>query len=136
LHRLNQLGTEISIDDFGTGYSSLSYLTTLPISELKIDRSFVRDLGDTPQSSAIVSAIIALARALGLRVVAEGVEKLSQMEVLYNLGCHICQGFLYARPMSPADVERWLQDTQQGQTLPRLSNLTNEPSTRLVSVPR
>ena len=136
LHRLNQLGTEISIDDFGTGYSSLSYLTTLPISELKIDRSFVRDLGDTPQSSAIVSAIIALARALGLRVVAEGVEKLSQMEVLYNLGCHICQGFLYARPMSPADVERWLQDTQQGQTLPRLGNLTNEPSTRLVSVPR
>ncbi|MBU0915665.1 MAG: EAL domain-containing protein [Gammaproteobacteria bacterium] len=136
LHRLNQLGTEISIDDFGTGYSSLSYLTTLPISELKIDRSFVRDLGDTPQSSAIVSAIIALARALGLRVVAEGVEKLSQMEVLYNLGCHICQGFLYARPMSPADVERWLQDTQQGQTLPRLGNLTNEHASRLVSVPR
>jgi sensor c-di-GMP phosphodiesterase-like protein len=64
------------------------------------------------------------------------VEKLSQMEVLYNLGCHICQGFLYARPMSPADVERWLQETQQGQTLPRLGNLTNEPSTRLVSVPR
>ena len=56
----------------------------------------------------------------------EGVEKLSQMEVLYNLGCHICQGFLYARPMSPADVERWLQDTQQGETLPKLGNLTAE----------
>lgn len=114
LHRLNQLGTEISIDDFGTGYSSLAYLTSLPISELKIDRSFVRDLGDTPQSSAVVSAIIALARALGLRVIAEGVEKTSQMEVLYNLGCHICQGFLYARPMPASQIEQWLIDTQSG----------------------
>ena len=118
LHRLNQLGTEISIDDFGTGYSSLAYLTSLPISELKIDRSFVRDLGDTPQSSAVVSAIIALARALGLRVIAEGVEKASQMEVLYNLGCHICQGFLYARPMPASQVEQWLIDTQSGLAQP------------------
>jgi predicted signal transduction protein with EAL and GGDEF domain/FixJ family two-component response regulator len=124
LHRLNQLGTEISIDDFGTGYSSLAYLTTLPISELKIDRSFVRDLGDTPQSGAVVSAIIALARALGLRVIAEGVETTTQMEVLYNLGCHICQGFLFARPMPAAQVEQWLLDTQSGQTLPRISSLS------------
>ena len=87
LHRLNEIGVEISIDDFGTGYSSLAYLTTLPISELKIDRSFVRDLGMTPQSSAVVTAIIALARSLGLRVVAEGVENLRQMEVLHRLGC-------------------------------------------------
>jgi EAL domain-containing protein (putative c-di-GMP-specific phosphodiesterase class I) len=120
LHKLNQMGTEISIDDFGTGYSSLAYLTTLPISEVKIDRSFVRDLGDTPQSSAVVSAIIALARALGLRVIAEGVEKVSQMEVLFNLGCHICQGFLFARPMPPAQVEQWLVDTQSGLILPRV----------------
>jgi EAL domain-containing protein (putative c-di-GMP-specific phosphodiesterase class I) len=120
LHKLNQMGTEISIDDFGTGYSSLAYLTTLPISEVKIDRSFVRDLGDTPQSSAVVSAIIALARALGLRVIAEGVEKVSQMEVLFNLGCHICQGFLFARPMPPAQVEQWLTDTQSGLILPRV----------------
>jgi PAS domain S-box-containing protein len=120
LHRLNQLGIEISIDDFGTGYSSLAYLTTLPISELKIDRSFVRDLGDTPQSGAVVSAIIALARALGLRVIAEGVETVTQMEVLYGLGCHICQGFLFARPMPAAQVEQWLLDTQSGQTLPRI----------------
>ena len=87
LHRLNEIGVEISIDDFGTGYSSLAYLTTLPISELKIDRSFVRDLGMTPQSSAVVTAIIALARSLGLRVIAEGVENLRQMEVLHRLGC-------------------------------------------------
>ena len=118
LHRLNQLGTEISIDDFGTGYSSLAYLTTLPISELKIDRSFVHDLGDTPQSTAVVSAIIALARALGLRVIAEGVEKVSQMEVLYKLGCHICQGFLYARPMPAAELEHWVVDVLSKRSLP------------------
>jgi predicted signal transduction protein with EAL and GGDEF domain/CheY-like chemotaxis protein len=124
LHRLNQLGTEISIDDFGTGYSSLSYLTTLPISELKIDRSFVQKLGDTPQSGAVVSAIIALARAVGLRVIAEGVEKETQMEVLYNLGCHICQGFLFGRPMPASKLEQWLIDTQFGQTLPRIASAT------------
>ena len=136
LHRLNHLGTEISIDDFGTGYSSLSYLTSLPISELKIDRSFVRDLGDTPQSSAIVSAIIALARALGLRVVAEGVEKISQMEVLYSLGCHICQGFLYARPMPADEVELWLQQTQSGQTLPRIAGSNQDNSAKVVGARR
>jgi len=128
LHRLNQLGTEISIDDFGTGYSSLAYLTTLPISELKIDRSFVRDLGDTPQSSAVVSAIIALARALGLRVIAEGVEKVSQMEVLYDLGCHICQGFLYARPMPPHELEQWVVDTMSNRSLPCMGK--RRPSSR------
>jgi predicted signal transduction protein with EAL and GGDEF domain/CheY-like chemotaxis protein len=132
LHRLNQLGTEISIDDFGTGYSSLAYLTTLPISELKIDRSFVRDLGDTPQSGAVVSAIIALARALGLRVIAEGVENVTQMEVLYNLGCHICQGFLFARPMPAAQVEKWLLETQSGQTLPRITSVAANVETSVL----
>ena len=111
LHRLNEIGVEISIDDFGTGYSSLAYLTTLPISELKIDRSFVRDLGMTPQSSAVVTAIIALARSLGLRVVAEGVENLRQMEVLHRLGCGIMQGFLFSRPQPPDDIETWLKQT-------------------------
>ena len=105
LHRLNEIGVEISIDDFGTGYSSLAYLTTLPISELKIDRSFVRDLGITPQSSAVVTAIIALARSLGLRVIAEGVENLRQMEVLHRLGCGVMQGFLFCRPIPPDDLE-------------------------------
>jgi predicted signal transduction protein with EAL and GGDEF domain/FixJ family two-component response regulator len=111
LHRLNEIGVEISIDDFGTGYSSLAYLTTLPISELKIDRSFVRDLGITPQSSAVVSAIIALARSLGLRVIAEGVENLRQMEVLHRLGCVLMQGFLFAKALPPDDLETWLQQT-------------------------
>ncbi|MBL0088400.1 MAG: EAL domain-containing protein [Ideonella sp.] len=111
LHRLNEIGVEISIDDFGTGYSSLAYLTTLPISELKIDRSFVRDLGITPQSSAVVTAIIALARSLGLRVIAEGVENLRQMEVLHRLGCGVMQGFLFSRAVPPDELERWLQQT-------------------------
>ncbi len=111
LHRLNEIGVEISIDDFGTGYSSLAYLTTLPISELKIDRGFIRDLGMTPQSSAVVTAIIALARSLGLRVIAEGVENLRQMEVLHRLGCGVMQGFLFSRPQPPEDIETWLQQT-------------------------
>jgi predicted signal transduction protein with EAL and GGDEF domain/DNA-binding response OmpR family regulator len=111
LHRLNEIGVEISIDDFGTGYSSLAYLTTLPISELKIDRSFVRDLGITPQSSAVVTAIIALGRSLGLRVVAEGVETLRQMEVLHRLGCCVMQGFLFSRAVPPDDLQFWLEQT-------------------------
>ena len=111
LHRLNEIGVEISIDDFGTGYSSLAYLTTLPISELKIDRSFVRDLGITPQSSAVVTAIIALARSLGLRVIAEGVETLRQMEVLHRLGCGVMQGFLFSKAVPPDELQRWLEQT-------------------------
>ncbi|MDB5819482.1 MAG: histidine kinase [Rhizobacter sp.] len=121
LHRLNEIGVEISIDDFGTGYSSLAYLTTLPISELKIDRSFVRDLGLTPQSSAVVTAIIALARSLGLRVIAEGVETLRQMEVLRGLGCSIMQGFLFSKPMPPEELELWLKQTVLPRKAPWIS---------------
>ncbi len=111
LHRLNEMGVEIAIDDFGTGYSSLAYLATLPISELKIDIKFVRDLGLSPASYAIVGAIIALARALGLRVVAEGVESLRQMELLHRAGCSVMQGYLFSRPLPADEVESWLQQT-------------------------
>ncbi|MFY7856618.1 MAG: putative bifunctional diguanylate cyclase/phosphodiesterase [Rubrivivax sp.] len=123
LHRLNEIGVEIAIDDFGTGYSSLAYLTTLPISELKIDRSFVRDLGVTPQSAAVVTAIIALARSLGLRVIAEGVETLRQMEVLNRLGCTIMQGFLFSRPVPPTQLENWLLGTVQQRSAPWMQPL-------------
>ncbi|MFN0185760.1 MAG: putative bifunctional diguanylate cyclase/phosphodiesterase [Aquabacterium sp.] len=128
LHRLNEIGVEISIDDFGTGYSSLAYLTTLPISELKIDRSFVRDLGITPQSSAVVTAIIALARSLGLRVVAEGVESLRQMDVLHRLGCGVMQGFLFAKPMPPAELEAWLHQTVLPRKAPWIARAGGELS--------
>src|SRR5574337_1140625 len=127
LHRLNEIGVEISIDDFGTGYSSLAYLTTLPISELKIDRSFVRDLGITPQSSAVVTAIIALARSLGLRVIAEGVEDLRQMEVLHRSGCSLMQGFLFCRALPPEDLERWLEQTVLPRKAPWIDQVSSEP---------
>ena len=118
LHRLNEMGVEISIDDFGTGYSSLSYLTNMPISELKIDRSFVRELGLAPKSSDIVTAIIALGRSLGLRVVAEGVETLRQMEVLHRLGCRLMQGFLFSRPLPPEEMQAWREQTLLAQQAP------------------
>jgi len=132
LHRLNEIGVEISIDDFGTGYSSLAYLTTLPISELKIDRSFVRDLGITPQSSAVVSAVIALARSLGLRVIAEGVENLRQMDVLHRLGCSVMQGFLFARALPPDDLETWLKQTVLPRKAPWIGSTSDEPVPRVV----
>jgi len=122
LHRLNEIGVEISIDDFGTGYSSLAYLTTLPISELKIDRSFVRELGARPESAAVVTAIIALARSLGLRAVAEGVETLRQMEVLHRLGCTIMQGFLFTRAVPPDELQRWMEETVLPRSAPWIHN--------------
>ena len=131
LHRLNEIGVEISIDDFGTGYSSLAYLTTLPINELKIDRSFVRDLGTTRQSSAVVTLIIALARLLGLRVIAEGVETLRQMEVLHRLGCHVMQGFLFSKPLPPSELAHWLDPAGSGYDAPwagRLPGYDIEPA--------
>jgi predicted signal transduction protein with EAL and GGDEF domain len=128
LHRLNEIGVEISIDDFGTGYSSLAYLTTLPISELKIDRSFVRDLGITPQSAAVVTAIIALARSLGLRVVAEGVETLRQMEVLHRLGCGVMQGFLFSKAVPPDELQRWLEHTVLPRKAPWIAAATDNDS--------
>ena len=123
LHRLKEIGVEISIDDFGTGYSSLAYLTTLPISELKIDRSFVRDLDITSQSSAVVTAIIALARSLGLRVIAEGVETRRQMGALQRLGCTVMQGFLFSRPQPPDDIERWLNEQVLSRRAPWMGSI-------------
>ena len=109
LHRLTEIGVQISVDDFGTGYSSLAYLTSLPIAEVKIDRSFVRDLGVLPQSLAVVTAIIALAKSLDLKVVAEGVENQRQQDVLFGEGCSLMQGFLFSKPMPPEDVQAWME---------------------------
>ena len=135
LHRLNEIGVEIAIDDFGTGYSSLAYLTTLPISELKIDQRFVRDLGMTPQSSAVVTAIIALGRSLGLRVIAEGVETLRQMEVLHRLGGGLMQGFLFSRPQPPEAIELWLQQTVLPRKAPWIGKAGDSMQAELTAEP-
>ena len=102
LQRLSQMGVDLSIDDFGTGYSSLMYLKRLPANELKIDRGFVRDLEHDSDDAAIVSAIVALGQALGLRIVAEGVETDTQQSFLTTLGCDALQGFLLGQPL-PAE---------------------------------
>jgi EAL domain-containing protein (putative c-di-GMP-specific phosphodiesterase class I) len=109
MHRLKALGVALSMDDFGTGYSSLSYLSRLPVDVLKVDQSFVRDLGRDPADEIIVRAIVQLARTLGLHTVAEGVETQGQLDFLTDCGCHAGQGYLFARPMPPDDLVRWWQ---------------------------
>ena len=101
ISQLNGLGVGLSIDDFGTGYSSLSYLKKFSISKLKIDQSFVQDLGHDPDDAAIVSAVVSMAEDLGLQVVAEGVETEDQCTMLIARSCELAQGFLFDRPMPP-----------------------------------
>jgi EAL domain-containing protein (putative c-di-GMP-specific phosphodiesterase class I) len=101
LHALRELGVAISLDDFGTGYSSLFHLRTLPIQEVKLDKSFIAQLPQGRRETAIVSATINLATDLSLRVVAEGVETATQVEWLKKKGCHLVQGFLFGCPAKP-----------------------------------
>lgn len=108
LEELRQLGMKIAIDDFGTGYSSLTYLKQFPVHEIKLDKSFVDGVGSSADDSAIVAAVVNLADAVGLRVVAEGVETARQLSVLRTLGCDYGQGYLWAKPMPADAVERWL----------------------------
>ena len=108
LRRLADLGVALSVDDFGTGYSSLAYLRRLPVSEIKIDKSFVQDMGTDPGDAAIVETIIGLAHHLGLRVVAEGVEDQRSRDLLVQSGCDVGQGFLISRPLQPDRLEAWL----------------------------
>jgi diguanylate cyclase len=105
--QLARAGVSLAIDDFGTGHSSLAYLRTLPARQLKIDRSFIGDLGISGDAMAVVDAVIRLAHALGLRVVAEGVESERQCEILGTLGCDEYQGYLFARPMDAERLALW-----------------------------
>ena len=111
LDSVNRIGVGVAVDDFGTGYSSLSYLKRFPISELKIDRSFVSEIASGGDDAAIVRGTIALAHGLEMTVVAEGVETAEQLEFLASYECDVAQGFYFAEPMPAAEIRRWLQGT-------------------------
>jgi len=110
IFRLKDLGVKLAIDDFGTGYSSLTHLKYLPVDTIKVDRSFVRDIECNPDDRAIVSAIVAMARSLHLKVVAEGIETEQQHRLLQELGCDTMQGFYFGKPMDRSSFARFLRE--------------------------
>ena len=111
LQKLKDSGFRIAIDDFGTGYSSFSYLTKIPLDTIKIDRSFIKDMVSHAGQKSIVSTIILLAHALGLKVIAEGVETEDQRKHLLDMGCDKLQGYLFAKPMSASEAALFLNRT-------------------------
>ncbi len=128
LDDLKSLGFVVSIDDFGTGYSSLEYLHRMPIDEVKIDQSFVAGLGTDAENTAIVASVISLAHAMDLDVVAEGVETHEQLARLRSLGCDFAQGYLFARPMPPSEIDDHLAADAAGQHLPNTLDGVSPPA--------
>lgn len=126
IYRLKELGVLLSIDDFGTGYSSLTYLKHLPVDSLKIDRSFVKDLDSNPDDRAIVTAIVAMARSLHLKVVAEGIETEAQHQILQEMGCDYLQGFHFGKPMNRAEFESYLLSDCHHQPLDQSAEQASE----------
>lgn len=113
LEGLKAMGFSLSLDDFGTGYSSLSYLTKLPIDILKIDKSFVFEVGESRRAESVVETIVALSKSLGLETIAEGIETKVQLAFLKELGCELGQGYYFSRPLSENDFENYM-NTQFG----------------------
>jgi EAL domain-containing protein (putative c-di-GMP-specific phosphodiesterase class I) len=112
LEAIRELGIALSIDDFGTGYSSLAYLKRLPITTLKIDRSFIKDLPEDHEDAAIVSAIIGLAESFAIDTIAEGVETEAQKDFLVAAGCHAIQGYFYSQPLIVEQAEAYIRHYQ------------------------
>ena len=108
LHALHSLGVRLSLDDFGTGYSSLSHLHRLPISEMKLDRSFISEIGHDPAASALILSVLRIGESLGKHVVAEGVETDAQRRFLIDNGSPALQGYLFSPALSPGALEQWL----------------------------
>ena len=111
LSDLSRIGIAIAIDDFGTGYSSLAYLKRLPIDHLKIDRSFVHDMDHDDDDAAIVRSVIELGHNLGIKVIAEGVERMNSLAILKELGCDAAQGFHIGRPMPASQIDAWFKQS-------------------------
>ncbi|MBR0791809.1 EAL domain-containing protein [Bradyrhizobium manausense] len=132
MHAIRALGVGLSVDDFGTGYSSLSRLAHLPIRELKIDRSFMRDIEKDASAVAIATAVVRVGQGLGMTVVAEGVETEGQRKVLAELGCDVVQGFLYAPALAPVAFERWLIEHCAEQARAMLGRLDIKPGATAV----
>ena len=118
LGRLDAMGVQVSIDDFGTGYSSMAHLKSLPVHELKVDRSFVSHMISNASDEVIVRSTIDLGRNLGLRVVAEGVEDEATWRALDALGCDVIQGYYISRPVPPDDLIHWLERQQAAMQTP------------------
>jgi EAL domain-containing protein (putative c-di-GMP-specific phosphodiesterase class I) len=117
LARLHAAGVGVSLDDFGQGATSLTHLARLPLDELKIDRAFVVAMRNSVEAHHIVRSVIELGRQLNLTVVAEGVEDQESVDVLEEFGCHVVQGYVYARPMPPPVLTAWLADRDEVATL-------------------
>ena len=130
-----ELGIRVALDDFGTGCSSLAYLHSLPVTTVKVDRSFVERLGSTNDSVPVVEAIIEMSHAMGLRVVAEGVSSALMKRLVSNVGCDLAQGFYWAPPMRAEEFENWWQDVKR-QSLAVARDRSDYPGGRLHGVDR
>ena len=116
LRTLAEVGVRLAVDDFGTGHSGFDYLRRMPVSELKIDKSFVDGLGTDATNTAITASVVALAHSLNLNVVAEGIERAAQRDALLEMGCPHGQGWLWHRAMPPEDIEALLRSASTEQT--------------------
>jgi EAL domain-containing protein (putative c-di-GMP-specific phosphodiesterase class I) len=107
------MGFTIALDDFGTGYSSLGYLSRYPVDKIKIDRSFVSNLGVDPEAEAVIRAIVKLSKALNLNIVAEGVETRAQKNILRQTGCNIIQGYLFSKPVASGAIDEMMKNERK-----------------------